>query len=418
MQTTTLPNSAIQEATATPAIAESQEQPAKINKLGLFSLSFSHMTVDMQTSSLSVLIPMLYITFGLDYAAAALIVTLNSFTSSLIQPLFGIISDKRSLRVLLPFSTMLTAAGMVMIIFMPSYGLVLVAVIISGLGSAAFHPEGSRNANYVSGEKKASGLSIFFVGGNIGYALGPIFVTLLIGWLGKSGELFMLIPGILSATLLWRLLPLYTRQAALAQSRVRAKALNTPAAARRKIAGPLSILISIISVRAMVQTGLVTFIPLYFISLSQDNKGYAAFLLSVFLFAGAVGTLLGGRLGDRFDRKLVVGGSLIVVTPLLLLFLNSTGFVLVVSLAIVGATLMGASSLTVVMAQELLPNRVGLASGLTLGLAFGAGGLGAAALGKFADVSSIGHTMVVLAFLPLVVVALSTLMPSDKESKI
>jgi FSR family fosmidomycin resistance protein-like MFS transporter len=371
------------------------------------------MVVDMQTSSLAVLIPLLYVSFKLDYAAAALIITLNSLASSIIQPLFGLISDRKSLRWLLPVGCLLTALGMILVLFMPDYWLVLVVVVISGLGSAAFHPEGSRNANYVSGKQKATGLSIFFVGGNLGFTLGPIMVTVLIGLMGPGGTVFMLVPALLGTILLWYLLPLYATYAAEGQALAR-RAKITNVQPNSKIAGPLTLLISIISFRSMVQTGLVTFIPLYFLSLSDNNKDYAAFLLAVFLFAGAVGTLVGGRLADRIERKFLMAGSLAIVTPMLFIFLNSTGLIQVISLAITGATLISASSLTVVIAQELLPNNVGLASGLTLGLAFGTGGLGAAALGKYADFFGLSQTMLILTLLPILVVVLSLMMPSKK----
>lgn len=384
-----------------------------INRVGLGGLAFGHMMVDMQTSSLAVLVPLLYVSLSLDYAGAALIITLNSVTSALVQPLFGVLSDRKSFRWLLPVGCALTALGMVTVLFLPNYWLVLLMVSISGLGSAAFHPEGSRSANYVSGPNKASGMSVFFVGGNIGFALGPIAAAALIGIFGSGGIVGMLLPGLLGTLVLWRLMPLYTRQAT-AKPRSQASA----AATRRSVAKPLSLLISVITVRSMIQTGLITFIPLYFLSLSTNNKDYAAFLLAVFLTAGAVGTLLGGRVADKIDRRVVMAGSLLVVTPMLLIFLNNTGIVQVVALAIAGATLISASSLTVVMAQEMLPNNVGLASGLTLGLAFGAGGLGASALGKYADVFGIGQTMVVLTFLPLIVVGLSLLLPGRKPTEV
>ncbi len=382
---------------------------SKVNRLGLGSLAFGHLVVDMQTSSLAVMIPFLYVTFNLDYAGAALIVTLNSISSSVIQPFFGLLSDKKSMLWLLPLGPFITAGGMVLVLFMPNYWLVLLVVIFSGLGSAAFHPEGSRNANYVSGEKKGTGLSIFFVGGNLGFAIGPIAATALIGIFGPPGILAFLVPGLIGSLLLWSLLPLFKVHAA--QTSLNQKNKNFLPASQKPVLKPLAFLISIISLRAMTQTGLITFIPLYFISLSSNNKGYAAFLLSVFVFSGAIGTLVGGRLSDKMDRKLLMAGSLFIVTPALILFLNSSGLIQVLAVAVAGSTLISASTLQVVMAQELLPRRVGLASGLTLGLGFGAGGLGASVLGKFADIFGLPQTMGVLAVIPLLVVGLCLLMP-------
>ena len=392
----------------------------KANRLGLGALALGHMVVDMQTSSLAIMIPLLYANFKLDYASAALIITLNSITSSFIQPIFGVLSDRKSLRWLLPLGCLVASFGIVLVLYMPSYWLVLLVVMISGLGSAAYHPEGSRNANYVSGSNKATGVSFFFVGGNLGFTLGPIFATIMLALFGQNGILALIIPGIIGSIVLWKFLPLYAEYAAVAkiQRAARLAATQGQPSERRGVVGMMSLLLSIISVRAVIQTGMITFIPLYFATLPGDNKQYAAFLLSVFLFCGAIGTLMGGRLADKFGSKAVMVGSMILVTPLMLLFLNSSGVVQVVSLGIAGAALISASSLTVVMAQATMPNNIGLASGLTLGLGFGAGGLGAAALGKLADVSGISLTMVIVAFLPILIIALSLLMPSQKSRTI
>jgi MFS transporter, FSR family, fosmidomycin resistance protein len=385
------------------------------DRVGLGALAFGHFCVDMQTSALAVLIPILYVTFNLDYAMAAIIITVNSLASSVIQPLFGLLSDRKSLRVFLPVGCVVAATGILLVTFAPSYWVVLLVVLFSGLGSASFHPEGSRNANYVSGAKKATGLSVFFVGGNLGYAVGPILITTLFALFGKAGAFGMLVPAAFSSLILWRLLPVYAAAAQVRESNKTTRAIEV-GLSRGRIAYSLSLLISIISFRSMVQTGLVTFIPLYFVTTLDTSRDYAAFLLTVFSLAGAVGTLVGGRLGDRMERKLVLAVSVAVVTPALLVFLNTTGIIQIISLAIAGATLISASSLTVVMAQEILPNRVGLASGLTLGLAFGAGGLGATALGKYADIFGLSQTMLLLVFIPLPVVILSLILPTAKPA--
>jgi FSR family fosmidomycin resistance protein-like MFS transporter len=180
--------------------------------------------------------------------------------------------------------------------------------------------------------------------------------------------------------------------------------------------GIMTLLLSIISFRSVIQTGMVAFIPLYLLTLPGGTKEEAAFLLAVFLFAGAIGTLIGGRLADRLGSKNVMGGSMVVTCPALLIFLNTSGLIQIVSIAIAGAALISASSLTVVMAQAVMPKSIGLASGLTLGLGFGAGGLGAAALGKYADWFGISQTMLIIAFLPLVILALSLFMPTARTS--
>jgi FSR family fosmidomycin resistance protein-like MFS transporter len=392
----------------------------KVNKLGLGALALGHMSVDMQTSSLAVIIPFLYASFKLDYAAAALIVTLNSLTSSFIQPLFGILSDKKPMAWLLPAGCVITSTGMVLVLFMPDYWLVLLAVIFSGLGSAAYHPEGSRNANYVSGSNKATGVSVFFVGGNLGYTLGPIYTTIMVGLFGNGGALLLLIPGAIGFLVLLKFQPLYARYAAEAQEqrRERLRKAQEAAASRQKAAGKMTVLLSIISLRAVIQTGLTTFIPLYILTMPGGTKEHGASLLAVFLFFGAVGTLLGGRLADRLGSRNIMVGSMVITCGTLALFLNSDGILQYVAVAISGAALISASSITVVMAQATMPNSIGLASGLTLGLSFGAGGLGAAALGKFADWNGLNSSLLVVMLLPLPIILLSLLIKDDKKRKI
>ncbi len=387
--------------------------PAKINKPGLAALAFGHLAIDMQTSSLAIMIPLLLLHFKLDYAAAALIITVNSITSYALQPFFGLLSDRKPLPWLLPLGCLLAAGGMVSVLFMPSYPLVLLAVIVSGMGAAIYHPEGSRNANYVSGANKATAMSLFFFSGNLGQALGPITLTILLGLAGTNGSLGMLLPGLVGFGLLWLLLPLYR---GLAQARRARPVIKTNPAPghRRTLLGLLAMLLSIISLRAMIQTGLLTFIPLYFATLPDYNKGYVATLLSVFVLAGAVGTLSGGPLADRFGQKNVMVGSLALVLPLLLVFLNTQGAIQMISLGLAGTTLTAASSLTVVMAQDTLPNSIGLATGLTLGLGFGAGGLGTSALGKYADSFGLSQAMLILVLLPIPIVLLSLWLPSKR----
>ncbi len=392
----------------------------KVNRVGLGALALGHLVVDMQTSSLAVMIPLLYSVYNLDYASAAIIITLNNLTSSFIQPLFGIISDRKPLRWLLPLGCIVASTGIVLVLFMPDYWLVLVAVIGSGLGSAAYHPEGSRNANYVSGAKKATGVSVFFVGGNLGYTLGPIFTTFMIGLFGKNGVLFLLGPGLIGCVLLWKMQPLLAHYADIA---LKNRALNSRENSRandRKdnVLGKMSLLLGIISFRSVIQTGMVTFIPFYILTQPGGTKEYAAFLLAVFLFAGAVGTLLGGRLADKFGSKTVMIVSMIITCPMLLIFINTTGIIQLVTIAIAGSALISASSVTVVMAQATMPKSIGLASGLTLGLGFGAGGLGAAALGKFADWQGLFQTMLVISLLPIIIIFLSSFIDRDKKAPV
>lgn len=388
----------------------------KMSKFPLLALAVGHFAVDTQSSGVAVLIPILRGQLHLDYGAAAAIVTAQTLTSSVIQPLFGLISDRRPVREILPLACLLAGLGTATALFMPSYLWVLLVVIITGLGSASFHAVGSLNANYVSGGSQATGISMFFAGGQLGYSLGPLLIVALIKAFGPAGTLGTLVPAMIGASVLTLALSHYATGAGWRARPARPAASRAGVGSRRRVIWGLTIIVLVISLRSVLQTGLITFIPLYFAAVEPGNKDYAAFLISVFVFTGALGTLFGGALADRLGRKTVMILSLAVVWPLLAVFLRASGALQVIALAIAGASLISASSLTVVMAQELLPDNVGLASGLTLGLGFGAGGLGAAALGALGDAHGIGATMQALAWLPVPLVLASLLLPGRTVS--
>ncbi len=390
----------------------------EIKRLPLLALAFGHLAVDIQTSGLAILIPLLHARLHLGYAAAAAIVSTQYLTSSVIQPLFGLLSDRRPMRSILPIACLLAALGTGTALYMPSYGLVLAVVVVTGLGSALYHAAGSLQANHVSGDSKATGISFFFAGGNLGFALGPLILLGLINLFGDRGALGALLPGLLASAALMAFIPYYATTGQWQARRARLRTTGaTVAGGRSSVIAGLVVIVLVIGVRSIIQTGLITFIPLYFAYLSPGSDAYAALLISVFVFTGAVGTLFGGALADRFGRKPVIVVSLATVLPLLLTFLYSSGPLQVLTIALAGASLIAASSLTVIMAQELLPNNIGLASGLTLGLGFGAGGLGAAALGVVGDRYGLPTTMLVLASLPALLVLFTLLLPGKGRAE-
>ncbi len=381
----------------------------------LLALTFGHFVIDIQTSAIAVLIPLLRTQLGLDYAAAATIVMVQNMTGSVIQPLFGVMSDRRPLRQVLPVACVIGVMGAATALMMPTYGLVLLVVALTGIASAAYHATGALNANYISGNKKATGVSIFFAGGQIGYSIGPLFIVALMAVFGPRGTLGTAVPGVLGAAGLAALLPFYAGGQNWRASRPQARADQTAGGlTRRQRASGIGVIVLLISVRSIIQTGLVTFIPLYFASLNGGATERSAFLLSVFVFAGAMGTLFGGPLADRVNRKAMLAVTLGVVAPLLYLFFNTgdaTGIVQVVAIALAGGVLISAAPLTVLMAQEMMPNNVGLASGLTLGLGFGAGGIGAVVLGEVADAAGLPVALHIITVLPILLIALSLLLP-------
>lgn len=385
--------------------------PTALDKPSLGALMLAHIAVDMQTSSLAVLLPPLLAAFNLTYASAAGIISANNLVIAVAQPLFGLLGDYRRARWLVFAGCALCGLAMTSVLFMPAYGLVIAAVILSGLGSAAFHPEALSSVRAVSGGQTDTGSSIFFFGGNLGFALGPLAAALLLERFGAPGAAGMLVPifiGGLALTLRRRPLrqPAVKTTAALAGG-VRPR--------RRTTVAWVLYLLLFIAVRLTITGGLVTFIPLYF-----SQAGYAqteiAPLLTVFSIAGTLGTLFSGPAAERVGRRRLIAVVMLVALGALNVFLRATGLLQLAALAVAGAALSVPWTLSVIMVQDQLPSHVGLASGLTLGTAYGAMGLGVAALGQLADVTGLGAILPTLSWLPLVVLGMGLFLPERQPA--
>lgn len=379
--------------------------PSK-DRLGLAAVTLAHITVDMHTGSLVVLLPLLLTSFDLSYASAAAIITANNLVIALAQPLFGVFGDRRTLTWLVPVGCALVGAAMASVLFLPSYALVLPAVMLSGVGSAAFHPEALARVRAVSGSRPATGASVFFAGGNVGFALGPILATVLTERFGAPGALVLLVPTLLALALLatqWRVV---TRQPV-----AKPKRAESTRRSRAGVAGAVGFLMLLIILRSTTVGGLQTFIPLYFRENGLLSPEGAASLVTTLLIAGVVGTLSGGPLADRFGRKAMMLGTMVVSLIGLYGFLHGGGPLRFAAIALTGMSINAAWPVLVVMIQEAMPNSVGLASGLSLGTAYGAIGLGIAALGVVADTFGLGVTMTVITLLPLGVFLLTLLLP-------
>jgi FSR family fosmidomycin resistance protein-like MFS transporter len=341
------------------------------------ALSSGHLATDLAQGSLPALLPFLVERFDLSYTEAGALALAATISSSLIQPLFGVWSDARGALWLLPAGVALAGVGMAAAALAPSYPLVFLAVLAAGIGVAAYHPEGSKFASYVSGSRRASGMSFFSVGGNVGFALGPIFASSLVVAMGLNGGAFLALPGLAVAVALVFVLRYIS---GFAPDQVeRGKEPVKPDERRG-----LALLLGVVGLRSVAHMGLFTFVPLW-----EVHKGHsAAFgtrLLSGFLVAGAIGTLLGGPLADRFGRRPVLRWSFVVATPLILLYVLMGGVVGDTALVISGAAVIGTFGVSLVMSQEYMPGRVGMASGLSIGLAIGLGGVAALTLGAVAD---------------------------------
>jgi FSR family fosmidomycin resistance protein-like MFS transporter len=285
---------------------------------------------------------------------------------------------------------------------------VLVCVVVSGLGVAAFHPEGSKFAAFAGGRRRASAMSLFSIGGNLGFALGPTVATPLVLAFGLTGGLLLAVPGLAVAVALLVLAPFLGSFAPDRGSRLESDEPDR--------LGALLLLLGVIAFRSVAWFGLITFVPLWEVSLGH-SKAHGNHLLSLMLLAGGVGTLAAGPLADRFGRRPVLLASTAATAPLILVFVIVGGVPGAIALAGVGISVIGTFGVTMVMSQEYLPRHIGMASGLSIGLSIGLGGVGAVALGAVADSIDLRAALYVAASAALVAVALAALLPSSRPSR-
>jgi FSR family fosmidomycin resistance protein-like MFS transporter len=380
-----------------------------IDKRAMTALAAGHLGTDFANGALPALLPFLVERFDLSYTLAATLILASALSSSVVQPLFGLWSDRRGAMWLLPGGVALGGVGIALAAAAPAYWLALLLVLVSGLGVAAYHPEGSKFAAYASGRRRASGMSAFSIGGNLGFAFGPIVATPLVVWFGLRGGLLLAVPCLAIAAVLVALTP-YLRTF-VPEERAR----------RRDVGGEedvhaLLLLLGVIAFRSLAWFGLVTFVPLWEVSLGH-SKSHGNHLLSLMLLAGGLGTIAAGPIADRVGRRPVLLASLAATAPLILVFVIVGGVPGAVALAGVGVCVIGTFGVTMVMSQEYLPRHIGMASGLSTGLSIGLGGVAAVALGAVADAIDLRAALYVCAAAPVVGLALAALLPRSRRSR-
>jgi len=389
-------------------------ETTKINKKALAILSVGHFITDINQGSLPALLPFFKEALNLSYTLSGVILLSSNLTSSIIQPAFGYLSDRKPMGWFLPLTPFIACLGMALAGFAPNYSLLLLCVMITGVGVASFHPEGFKTAYFFTGDKKATGMSLFAVGGNLGIAAGPITALALVSYFGLKGTLGLIIPGILIAVILFLNLSWLFSPVKSAHKEAK-KQMETPLTRNQKTT--FLLLISIATVRACTQLGLATYIPFYYINYLKGSPLYAGKLVSTFLIAGALGTLIGGPLADRWGHKKFLLITLSLLFPLLLLFYNSSGFITFIILAISGMVLISTFGLTTVMAQAILPHHLGMASGMMVGFTISAGGIGVTLLGIIADTWGVPMAMKTIFATPLVALALTLLLKYPVTTK-
>ncbi|MGO9950542.1 MAG: MFS transporter [Steroidobacteraceae bacterium] len=371
----------------------------RFNVLG--AISFSHFLNDMMQSLIISIYPLLKGEFHLSFAEIGAITLTYQICASLLQPLIGVYTDKHPQPYSLSLGMCFTLVGMVTLAFAPNYMSVLAAAALIGAGSSIFHPESSRIARLASGGRHGLAQSIFQVGGNAGSAMGPLLAAWIIIPQGQGSLAWFAMAALVAIGVLARVGAWYKRQHI---DRPRAVAPHAAAAtllSRRRIAWSVFILVVLIFSKFFYTASISSYYAFFLIEKFHVSVRSAQIHLFVFLLAMALGTLLGGPLGDRIGRKRVIWVSILGIAPFTLILPYVDLIWVGVLTFIIGLILSSAFSAIVVFAQELMPGNVGAVSGLFFGFAFGIGGIGAAALGSLADRHGIEYVYQVCAYLPL-----------------
>jgi FSR family fosmidomycin resistance protein-like MFS transporter len=378
----------------------------------LAAISFCHLLNDMVQSLIPAIYPILKSSFHLDFSQIGLITLTYQLTASLLQPLVGLYTDKRPFPYSLPVGMAFSLMGLLLLAVAPNFGMLLLAASMVGMGSSVFHPESSRVARMASGGQHGLAQSLFQVGGNAGSSLGPLAAAFIVLPRGQGSIGWFSLATLLGIFVLIKVGTWYKKQGL---RRVTAKTAATGSIlSRRKIILALTVLVALVFSKYFYLASLSSYYTFYLIGKFGLSVRSAQMHLFLFLAAVAAGTIIGGPVGDRFGRKLVIWCSILGVLPftLLLPFANLLGTE--VLSVVIGVVLASAFSAILVYAQELVPGRVGVISGIFFGFAFGMGGIGAAVLGRIADATSIEFVYRVCSFLPLIGL-LTAFLPNSKK---
>jgi FSR family fosmidomycin resistance protein-like MFS transporter len=368
----------------------------------LAAVSFCHLVNDMIQSLLPSIYPILKSSFHLNFSQIGLITLTFQITASLLQPFIGHFTDRKPMPYSLPIGMATTLVGMVLLAFAPTFGLLLIAASLFGVGSAIFHPESSRVARMASGGKHGFAQSFFQVGGNTGSAIGPLLAAFIILPIGQIGVLWFTLAAITGIAILSWVGRWYKERLEHLQRRPAALREHHEPLPRKKVLGALFILMILVFSKYFYISSLTSYYTFYLIS--RFHVSVASSQLHLFVLFGAIaaGTLIGGPVGDKFGRKYVIWCSILGVLPFTLLLPYANLFWTGILSVVIGIIIASAFSAILVYAQELVPGRVGMISGLFFGFAFGMGGIGAAVLGKIADMTSIVYVYQLCAYLPAI----------------
>ena len=394
-----------EEALVAPVVVPDVAAPAAAAVAGpayvvLGGISFSHFLNDTMQSLIPSVYPILKANYALDFAQIGLITLAFQFTASLLQPVIGHFTDKKAQPFSLALGMGFTFFGLLLLSAAQHYPVILIAAALVGLGSAVFHPESARIARLASGGRYGFAQSVFQVGGSFGSSMGPVLAALIVVPFGQPSIAWFSLIAFLAIVILWRIGLWYRPQIAAKNFAAVEPHPDAPSSRRVRIA--LVVLVALLFSKQLYVSSLSSYYMFYLIDKFAVSTQSAQFYLFVFLAANAIGAFFGGPLGDRFGRKYVIWFSILGALPFTLALPYAGLYSGAVLTVLIGLILSSTTSSIIVFAQELMPHRFGMISGVFFGVAFGIGGLGAAVLGKVADHTGIAFIYQVCAYLPLI----------------
>lgn len=380
------------------------------NRLGtpvypiMFAIGLCHLFNDSLQAVIPAMFPILRNEIGLTFTQLGLISFMLNIVAATLQPVVGFISDKKPMPYALPLGMTSSFIGMAGLAFAPEYWIILVSVIFLGLGSAVFHPEGSRVSFMAAGSKRGLSQSIYQVGGNSGQALAPLISAFILVPLGQKGAALFLVVAAVGIFILSKISAWYKKQLEEESLAKKKKTLlsSLPELSKKQVGIALSLLMVIIFARSFYVTNMTSFYIFHLIENYDFTMPKGQVFIFIFLALGAVGTFFGGPWADRFGRKNVILLSVLVPIPLSLILPYVPIWAVVILLILIGFFIMLSFSVTVVYAQELVPSKIGTMAGLTVGLAFGMGALGAVVIGILMDQVGVYITMIIVSILPII----------------